>query len=250
MRREGSVPTMEPELALRGRAVAVVTGASQGIGRAVAKCLSADGYIVWAVARRRHVLEKLAASRPGLIVAPCDLTDDAQVDRLTTNINEQSPRLAALVHCAGSYAAGAMASTPLADLREQFRANVEAAYLTTQRLLGILVPGSTIVFLNSSQGIRAGADVGQYAASMHARKAIADALRQEVNESGVRVTSIYAGRTATPRQRRIYQQHGWVYRPDVLLRPEDIAKVVLEILHLPETAEVTDLSIRPAIKSY
>jgi NADP-dependent 3-hydroxy acid dehydrogenase YdfG len=245
-----SVRTMEPEVTLSGRAVAVVTGASQGIGRAVAKCLSADGYIVWAVARRRHVLEKLAASRPGLIVAPCDLTDDAQVDRLTTNINERSPRLAALVHCAGTYAAGATASTPVADLRDQFRANVEAAYLTTQRLLDILVPGSTIVFLNSSQGIRAGAGVGQYAASMHARKAIADALRQELSESGVRVTSIYAGRTATPRQRRIYQGHGWVYQPDVLLRPEDIARVVLSILQLPETAEVTDLNIRPAIKSY
>jgi NADP-dependent 3-hydroxy acid dehydrogenase YdfG len=249
-RREGSVRIVVPEVALSGQAVAVVTGASQGIGRAVAKCLSADGYIVWAVARRRAVLEKLAASRPGLIVAPCDLTDDAQVDRLATNINERSPRLAALVHCAGTYAAGRTASSPVADLREQFRANVEAGYLTTQRLLDMLVPGSTIVFLNSSQGIRASADVGQYAASMHARKAIADALRQELSESGVRVTSIYAGRTATPRQRQIYQQQGWAYQPDVLLQPDDIARMVLAILRLPDTAEVTDLSIRPAIKSY
>ena len=175
---------------------------------------------MWAIARRRDLLEKLAASTAGLIVGPCDLTDDAQVDGLTTNIHERSPSLAALVHCAGTYAARAATSTPLADLREEFRANVEAPYLTTQRLLDILVPGSTIVFLNSSQGIRAGAEVGQYAASMHARKAIADALRQDVNESGVRVSSIYAGRTATPRQRRIYQRHGWIYQPDLLLQPK------------------------------
>jgi NADP-dependent 3-hydroxy acid dehydrogenase YdfG len=85
---------------------------------------------------------------------------------------------------------------------------------------------------------------------MHARKAIADALRDEINAHGIRLTTIFPGRTATPRQEAIYAKNKRPYRPEVLLQAEDIAQVALTVLELPYTAEVTDISIRPAIKSY
>jgi NADP-dependent 3-hydroxy acid dehydrogenase YdfG len=233
--------------------VAIVTGASQGIGRAVALRLTQVGYVVWAVARRRSVLEQLRAEAcPGaIIVADCDLQDPDAVRALTDQLTSQTPDgLSALVHCAGSYIHGDIADTELAFLRQEFLDNVEPAYLLTQQLLPILKPASSVIFLNSSQGLRATAGHGQFGASMHALKAVADALRDEVNGRGVRVTSMYVGRTATPRQRDIYAKNGWCYQPELLLQPEDVALSVVHAVQAPPTAEVTDISIRPALKSY
>jgi len=102
-----------------------------------------------------------------------------------------------------------------------------------------------IVFVNSSVGLIARANVGQYAATKHALKAIADSLREEVNADGVRVLSIFPGRTATPMQELVHKMEGRVYQPERFTQPEDIAQVVINTLALPRTAEVTDISIRP-----
>ena len=77
---------------------------------------------------------------------------------------------------------------------------------------------------------------------------LADSLREEVNEQGVRVLSVYPGRTATPRQAGIFEAEGREYTPERLLQPEDLAGMVAGCLALPRTAEVTDLFIRPAHK--
>ncbi|MGC2391714.1 MAG: hypothetical protein WA621_20145, partial [Candidatus Acidiferrum sp.] len=82
----------------------------------------------------------------------------------------------------------------------------------------------------------------------HALKAIADALRAEVNELGVRVISVYPGRTATPQQEKIHELEGRSYHSDRLLQPEDVAQAVLNALAMPRTAEVTDIQIRPMRK--
>ncbi|MBV9131454.1 MAG: hypothetical protein JO318_02085 [Chloroflexi bacterium] len=81
-------------------------------------------------------------------------------------------------------------------------------------------------------------------------KALADSLRQEINVDGVRVLNVFLGRVATPRQEKIYSGQEWTYQPELLLQPEDVAAMVLAALSLPRTAEVTELNIRPAIKSY
>jgi NADP-dependent 3-hydroxy acid dehydrogenase YdfG len=107
-----------------------------------------------------------------------------------------------------------------------------------------------VVFVNSSQGTTASGGSSAYAASKHALKAFAGSLRQEVRSLGIRVTSIYSGRTATPAQERLYRASGEPYHPDLLLQPETIAPLVVTIATLPETAEVTDLNLRPAVLSY
>ena len=66
---------------------------------------------------------------------------------------------------------------------------------------------------------------------------------------GVRVLSVYLGRTASEMQERIHQMEGKPYRPELLLQPDDVASVVINALSLARTAEVTDISIRPMIKS-
>jgi NADP-dependent 3-hydroxy acid dehydrogenase YdfG len=104
------------------------------------------------------------------------------------------------------------------------------------------------VFVNSSVGLNARANVGQYAATKHALKALADSLRDEVNADAVRVLSVFLGRTATPMQASVHEMEGKEYHPERLLLPEDVAAVVINALSLPRSAEVTDINIRPLIK--
>ena len=75
-----------------------------------------------------------------------------------------------------------------------------------------------------------------------------DALREEVNSDGIRVASVFPGRTATPRQARIHALEGKAYVPERLLQPDDVAEVVVKILTLPRSAEITDVRIRPMLK--
>jgi NADP-dependent 3-hydroxy acid dehydrogenase YdfG len=105
------------------------------------------------------------------------------------------------------------------------------------------------VFINSTQGLRAAAGVGQYAATKHAMKAIADGLRDEVNGDGVRVTSIFLGRTATELQRAVFEAEGRKYPPGRLIQPADVADLVLFLLRLPRTSEATDIVLRPTQKA-
>jgi NADP-dependent 3-hydroxy acid dehydrogenase YdfG len=106
-----------------------------------------------------------------------------------------------------------------------------------------------VVFVNSSSGIVAKPMSSQYDLTKHALKAIADSLRGEVNPCGVRVLSIYLGRTASEMQERIHHMEGQPYRPELLLQPTDVASVILNALSLPRTAEVTDIHIRPMLKT-
>ena len=102
------------------------------------------------------------------------------------------------------------------------------------------------MFMNSSIVRGGGPATGQFAATAHALRAIADSLRAEVNPLGVRVLSVFPGRTATPRQAMIFAREGRDYHPDALLQPADVATTVLHSLTMPASAELTDVWIRPA----
>jgi NADP-dependent 3-hydroxy acid dehydrogenase YdfG len=239
---------------VRGTTRALVTGASSGIGRAIALGLAGRGAGVWAVGRKLETLQEMvgeASGLPGSVESRlCDLTDDDQVRGLASAVGARVGRLDVLVHSAGVHSMGTIDSASVDDLDWQYRSNVRAPYLLTQLLLPILrASEGDVVFINSSAGMLAGATVGQYAATKHALRAIADSIRQEVNASGIRVLSLYPGRTATPLQEMVHRAEGLDYRPDLLLQPEDVASVVLASLDLPRTAEVTDVSIRPFARS-
>src|SRR5260370_931141 len=86
--------------------------------------------------------------------------------------------------------------------------------------------------------------------AQHALRSIADSLREEVNADGIRVLSVFPGRTATPRIAKLFEKEGRAYQPGLLMQPEDVAEMVTHSLRLPHTAEVTEISIRPMQKSY
>jgi NADP-dependent 3-hydroxy acid dehydrogenase YdfG len=128
---------------------------------------------------------------------------------------------------------------------------VRAPYALTQAALPALRQSQgQVLFINSTITRAANlAGRGGFAATQHALKAVADSLRDEVNESGVRVISVMAGTTATPRQERLHQLMQKPYRPDRLLQPGDVARAACGALALPRTAEITDLVVRPMLKS-
>jgi len=236
--------------------IAVVTGAGSGIGKAVAQVLGAHGATVVLVGRTRAKLEATAGSFIGngarALVITADLGSDEQVANLNRELQRRFGRVDLLVLCAGEIAHGAVESAPIEVFDSLYRANVRAKFHLTQSLFPMLRNSkcSQIVFVNSSAGLSARANGGQYSATQHALKALADALRAEVNGDGIRVLSVYPGRVATPCQESIYKKQGTQYRPELLLQPEDVAAVILNAVTLPRTAEVTDISIRPLCKSY
>jgi NADP-dependent 3-hydroxy acid dehydrogenase YdfG len=239
-----------PDLTGRG---ALVTGATSGIGRATALRLAKAGASVLATGRDPHALASLAKEADGLGLAlrghPADLTDPDDRERLVEAVRDDINGLSVLVHSAGVYRRGATADAALADLDDQFAVNVQAPYALTRMLVPDLVrTHGDVVFVNSTQGLSAGAGVGQYAATKHALRAVADDLRADIGTAGVRVCSIFPGRTATPMQERTFQAEGRVWNSDLLIQPDDVADVIAMAVALPTPAEVTEILVRPARK--
>ncbi len=232
--------------------VAVVTGASSGIGKAIALGLAAQGAKLCLLGRKLDTLLAIAKSvetSPQVVSYQVDLTLDEDIQKLNSRLVEDFGQVDLLIHSAGIISLGEMKTAPVEDLDLQYRTNVRAPYALTQALLPMLIPRQgQIVFINSSAGLTAKAGAGQYAATKYALKAIADSLRAEVNALGLRVLSVYPGRTASPMQAAIYKMEGKAYNPERLLQPEDVAACVINALSLPRTAEVTDIQVRPLVK--
>lgn len=236
--------------------VAVITGASSGIGRAIALGLAQEGASLALIARNAERLHEVAdAARTGspqVCCLPCDLGQDNDLRSLVSTLKNELPEVHLLVHSAGTFHLGAIRTQPVEYLDELYRINLRAPYVLTQALLPALQScQGQVVFINSSAGAaKSRANNGPYSATKHALRALADSLRDEVNPDGIRVISLFPGRTATPMQAHIYQLEGRPYQPELLVQPEDVASLLLQALALPRTVEVTDLHFRPLIKSY
>jgi len=230
--------------------IAVITGASSGIGRSIALGLAAQGATLCLMGRNLKTLEAITESAKSkasqVKTYQVDLNIDDDIQKLKQHLQQDFGYIDILIHSAGIFSMGVLEYSPVEDLDRQYRTNVRAPYLLTQILLPMIKSRrGQIVFVNSSVGLDAKANVGQYAATKHALKAIADSLRDEVNAYGIRVLSIYPGRTATPMQALVHELEGKAYEPEELMQPEDVAEVVVNALSLPRTAEITDINIRP-----
>lgn len=234
--------------------VAVVTGAGSGIGKQIALSLAENGMRIFLLGRTASALEAVAAAaRKTSSQATCcsvDLTLGSDVRRVCDCLHREVSHVDVLVHSAGIISFGPIESALVADFDKQYQINVRAPFVLTQALLPKLkVCQGQVVFINSSAGLNAGANTGQYAATKFALKAIADSFRQEVNAYGIRVLSVFPGRTASPMQASVFKMEGRAYRPELLMQPADVAAVVLTALTLPRSAEITDIHVRPLVKS-
>jgi NADP-dependent 3-hydroxy acid dehydrogenase YdfG len=225
-------------------AIAMVTGAGSGIGRAVAVALAREGMRLILVGRTAQTLDETTWLTGGAQIIVADLATEAGVRTVAKAAPEA---LRALVHSAGLFLHRPVADTSSSEWAALAAVNLHAPMRLTGALLGALRAGAGhVVFINSTAGLRAGSGAGAYAASKHALRAAADALRQEVNPDGIRVLSVFPGRTATPMQDAVLKAEGRQSRSGTLLLPEDVADMVTAALRLPQRAEVSELTIRPS----
>jgi NADP-dependent 3-hydroxy acid dehydrogenase YdfG len=221
-----------------------VTGASRGIGAAVARALALSHELLLG-GRDVEALERVAAELPGARPWPVELTDGEALAEATAGIQ----RLDVLVHCAGVGLLGTVEHTPAEVWRRQFEVNVVAVAELTRLLLPALRrSGGQVVLLNSGAGYAARPGWASYAASKFALRAFADALRAEESEHGVRVTSVHPGRVDTEMQRGVVAHEGGEYRPGSYLRPESVAAAVLFAATAPADAHLTEVVLRPTVR--
>lgn len=221
------------------RPLALVTGASGGVGAAVAAALSATHDVLLG-GRDESALASAAGELPGSRPWPVDLSDPADLAGAVGGIE----RLAVLVHSAGVVGLGPVAETAAEVWREHMEVNVVAVAELTRLLLPALrAARGHVVLINSGQGLAAGAGWGAYAASKFALRAYGDVLRAE--ERALRVTAVYPGRVATAMQRQVRAAEGGDYEPERYLRPESVATAVLSAVSATDDAHPTELVLRP-----
>jgi short-subunit dehydrogenase len=177
------------------RGTAVVTGASSGMGREIAKSLGQNGFRVVAAARRMGRLKALSEEFAGITAQEVDLSAPASLEAFCTYLTGLSEPVSLLVNNAGYSIRGAIEDVPLEAAKKMFEVNVFALMRVTQACL----PGmrhqrkGTVVNISSMAGKFPFPMSGAYAATKHAVEAITDALRIEVRPFGIRVLTIRPG---------------------------------------------------------
>ena len=215
----------------------VVTGATRGIGREVVRLLADQTLVL--VGRDVDALAALTGSMPDATAVVADLADPSSLPA-----GGWPDRVDGVVHSAGVAARVGVADTDAETYRQMFDLNVVGVAELTRRLLpGLRAAGGTVVLINSGQGLTVGPASAAYAASKHALRAYADALRTD--EPEVRGSTVYPGRVATEMQQALRAQEQAPYEPERYLAATTVARVVVDTLTLPDDAVLTDVRLVP-----
>jgi NADP-dependent 3-hydroxy acid dehydrogenase YdfG len=240
---------------LTGR-VALVTGASSGIGAAAAEALAAAGASVAVVARRAQRLESLVGQikeRGGKAIAlPGDVIEEQVAQGVVTETVSRLGRLDILVNSAGVIDSGGVENADTARYRRVIDINLMASLYTSRAAIAPMRAqgGGDIINISSTAGRRAAVLFNAYSASKFALTGMTEALRQEVGKLGIRVCIIEPGATTTevsagvgdPTYRKFIQEH---VSKEGAMMPEDVADAIVFVASLPRRANVSQLLIRP-----
>ncbi len=228
---------------MMNRPVALVTGATRGIGRAIAFELSSTHRILVGGRDATRVGE-LVAELDDAAPFACDLTDEDAVAAACAGIG----RLDVLVHSAGIGRSNDIGTASRALWREVFETNVFAVADLTRLLLPALeATRGIVVAINSGAGFFSSPGGGVYAGSKFALRALTDALREEMRGK-VRVCSIHPGRTDTDMQRELQAAMGNEHYDGArYVAPESVAAAVRLAVDTPDNATIEQLSIRPSV---
>jgi NADP-dependent 3-hydroxy acid dehydrogenase YdfG len=230
---------------------AVVTGASSGIGEATAQALSREGCNVVLAARREDRLNDLAAELgEGALAAPTDVTDPAACAALVARTVERFGSLEILVNNAGLGLYGSVAEGDPEDWRMMFDVNVLGVLYTTRAAVRQMLRqgAGDVVFVSSLAGRRVPrADGTVYAATKHAVNAVAEGLRMDVHEKGIRVINVEPGlvRTEFPESSYPSAEEYYAEKEYSPLEAEDVAAAVVYALNQPPRVSVNEILVRP-----
>jgi NAD(P)-dependent dehydrogenase (short-subunit alcohol dehydrogenase family) len=207
--------------------VAVVTGASSGIGEAIARALGGQGRLVVLLARREERLRPLAEELGGEYEI-CDVADRESVVRAAAAVLERHPRVELLVNNAGIPARTGFVDGDPERIEQVMRTNYLGGVWCLQAFLPGLEPPADVVNVVSVAGEVAAGSSGPYAASKHAQLAFSRSTAVELGRRGIRVHTVKPGFVET----QGFPQGGRVPRVArrVVIGPEDVARHVLESL--------------------
>jgi NADP-dependent 3-hydroxy acid dehydrogenase YdfG len=237
-------------LPLKG-SVAVVTGASSGIGEAITLRLAAEGVVVGLLARRAEVLEGLRAriAEQGGTAVPlvADVTDAGQAAAAMDRLGHTEGRLDILVNAAGTAMPGGFGSSQAGSWQSMIDTNFSGLLNTTHAALPHLARAAggprqvaDVVNISSVAGRRVGPGNGIYSATKYAVGTFSEYLRQEVAGQSIRVSLVEPGWVDTPLTKDITRDRHYVW-----LQPDEVADAVMYILTRPAHLAVNELLLRP-----
>jgi 3-oxoacyl-[acyl-carrier protein] reductase len=228
--------------------VAIVTGASRGIGRAIATILASEGVYVAATARSEERLRQLQhdiESAGGLVHSiVADLEDPSSAQYIVSQTITKFGRLDILVNNAGIAVQSPLLETSTEQWDQIMAINARAPFLLCKEAIPYMrtVGGGTIIQIVSVIGVKGYVNQGAYTASKHALMGMSKVLAQEVQPDNIRVHTILPGGVATDMIAEV--------RPDLkkseLMAPEDIADIVFFLLTHRGNAVIDDIHVRRA----
>lgn len=230
---------------LKGK-VALVTGATRGIGLAIARALAAEGCDLVLTGRDETALEQigreLGSQKTRIVVHPCDVRDPDSVDALFQSVRGQFKRLDILINNAGI----AHKNLPVERLsyrawKDVIETNLGGMFLVTQGALTLMKRGGTIVNNLSIAANRVFAGSAAYNASKHGALGLTNTLREELRPKGIRVIGLLPGATDTDIWKTL-----WPEAPrSKMMAPATVAQAVVNAILLPPDATVENLEILP-----
>lgn len=223
--------------------LALVTGASKGIGRSVAIKLSKLGLKIFATARNISELENLKKEiekQSGICtIYPAELTNENELDNLLKVILSEKEKIGLLVHCAGYTRVCAVEKMPFSEWKKTIDINLTSPFQLTQKCLPKLATNAHIFFINSVAGNDTFSEWSAYCASKWGLRAFADTLRKELAPRGIKVTSIYPSSVDTPMQDKI--PFNW--DRSKMLSPNDVASVLVNCYQQPPHVQIKDIHL-------
>ena len=225
----------------------VVTGATQGIGRAIALQLGAEGAKLAVCSRSAdkvaRVVDELESQGVAAYGAACDVGSEDDVARFHAGARKTLGGVDALINNAGLAHFGPVAEMTTAQFDETMAVNVRGVFLMSRVFLSDLIESrGHIVNIASLAGRNAIPNGAAYAAAKHAVLGFSKSMFLETRKTGLRVTAICPGSVVTP----FFDKAGvTIDRPEAKLQPQDVADAVIGVLNLPERALISELDIRP-----
>jgi NAD(P)-dependent dehydrogenase (short-subunit alcohol dehydrogenase family) len=226
--------------------VALITGATQGIGLAIARAVADEGCNLTICGRDRARLERakaeLVAKGVEVTAISCDVREEKGVEQMFSTVRKDFSKLDILINSAGiAHAFKPVSELSFADWNDVLASNLTGTFLVTRASIPLMQRGSSIVNVLSMSSKRAFPNLAAYNASKFGALGFTNTLREELRSQGIRVISLLPGATDTPIWDRL-----WPDAPrQKMMRPESVALALIAALKLPPESTVEELDLMP-----
>ena len=241
--------TRQTRKAPRKPPVVLITGASQGVGAAIARAFARElpGVRLALVARNEKNLLSVerACVKAGATAATflCDVTSESSVVKMTAAVTERFGEVDVLINNAGKFTGASFAEVSVADFDQSIAVNLRSAFLVTRQFLPAMLKrkGGDIFFMSSIAGRQAYPNGTAYCAAKFGVAGLAQVLRAETKASGVRVCCVYPGAAWTP------SWSGSGVLEERIMPADDVGQAFLDIYRLSRRTVVEEVVLRPQL---